>query len=217
MEKENTGFSKTYWKENYSEPETMDGIGNAKAHGDYLKSLFKLQRVKIRSLVDLGFGTGDLLKTFVKIFQPHKVVGVEPSDYIFGKAAKKLKNPYGSLKLYNTDLLDYLESTYKGEKVFDLGVCTSVFQYLEDSEISTALELLSKRVRYLYFTVPTDIELDRQVLDLEFKDRFALRRSQQDYYRLISPYFFVVSSRVLESRFHFNDETTFFTDLFFKF
>ena len=36
------GFTKDYWASNYSDPESMDCIGNVKEHFAYLYSLFNL-------------------------------------------------------------------------------------------------------------------------------------------------------------------------------
>ena len=212
------GFDKTYWDKNYSEPETMDGIGNAKEHGRYLKSYLSVEHVDISSIVDLGFGHGELFKQMMKTFIPHLAVGIEPSEFIYKKAKPQKWKPVPSTKLtlLNEDLLTWCQTKRK-ENQFDLGICTSVFQYISDKDLKVILPILSKRIKYLYLTVPTDIELKRQIEELEFKDEYAIHRSRKKYHSLINPYFTFISSRILESKHFFNEETTSYTDLLYRY
>lgn len=213
-----TGFPKEYWDVNYDEPDEMDNIVNAKEHAEYLRALFKLQNIEIQTVVDLGFGLGVLFKEVLKTFKPYRAIGIEPSQYPFDllKSKKWIKSPEFKLKLINQDILTWAKTTDEKEKFFDLGLCTSVFQYLSDEEIKEVLPLLSKKIRFLYFSVPTNVEYKRQIDDLEFHDQYAIHRTQEDYLKLLRPHFAIVSSRLLESRFHFNDENTLFTDLLFR-
>ena len=213
-----TSFDKTYWDKNYSEPMSMDGIGNAREHAKYLESFLKIEHVDISTVIDLGFGYGHLFREMLKTFKPYLAVGIEPSEYVFKKAKPDKLRPVASteLHLYQEDLTTWCKTNRKNNK-FDLGICTSVFQYISDKDLKFVLPILSKRIKYLYLTVPTDVELGRQVSELEFKDEYALHRSRERYKKLISPYFTFVSSRVLESKHYFNEETTSFTDLLYRF
>lgn len=47
------GFDQDYWKLNYSQPTTMDCIGNAKEHANYLKYFFELEQVDISILTTM--------------------------------------------------------------------------------------------------------------------------------------------------------------------
>lgn len=212
------GFNKEYWDLNYSEPDEMDGIGNASLHALYLQNLFSLDLIDISTVIDFGYGLGALFKEILGTFIPYKAVGIEPSSYAFKKVAESDLRPVDSCKitLKNQDLLTWAHENEKRKEVFDLGICTSVFQYLRDEEVLRVLPILSKKVKYLYFSVPTDKELKRQVEEIEFDDQFAISRSRSFYQRAISPHFTVVSSRVLESKFHFDEKTTHFTELFFR-
>lgn len=218
MENGQSGFSDSYWKTNYESPEEMDGIGNASIHVDYIKSLFGLEYIDINSVVDLGFGLGYLFEKVLAEFIPYKAYGIEPSEYAFKKVVERNISPAEStkFKLEKTDIVSWCTAN-KQMKNFDLGLCTSVFQYLTDEEIKICMPILAQRCKYLYFSVPTDIELQRQVEELEFNDQYAIRRSAAEYKKLISPHFTFVSSRVLESKVHFNEQNSFFTDLLFRF
>jgi hypothetical protein len=213
-----TNFDSTYWQKNYSDPMSMDGIGNARAHVQYLKAFFAVEHVDISSVIDLGFGYGHLFKAMLKAFLPYRAVGIEPSSYAFKRVKLEKLRPVPStqLKLYEEDLLTWCRKERKKETQFDLGICTSVFQYLSDKELKEIIPVLSRRIKYLYLTVPTDVELGRQISELEFKDEYARHRSRQHYQRLLKPHFTFVSSRVLESRHFFDEESTHFTDLLFR-
>mgnify|MGYP003574904630 CR=1 FL=1 len=212
-------FDKTYWDKNYSDPMSMDGIGNAKEHARYLKSYLSIEHVDISTIVDLGCGYGHLFREMLKAFVPHMARGIEPSEYAFKKLKLDKLRPVAStdLKLYNEDLLSWCRTDRKKENQFDLGICTSVFQYLSDKELKEIIPVLSKRIKYLYLTVPTDIELNRQIDELEFKDEYAKRRSREAYQKLLRPHFTFISSRILESKHHFDEESTSFTDLLYRY
>tara|TARA_Y100001954_G_scaffold63231_1_gene68877 strand:+ start:472 stop:1275 length:804 start_codon:yes stop_codon:yes gene_type:complete len=209
------GFPKDYWASNYSDPESMDCIGNVKEHFAYLTSLFNLEMIEIRSMVDLGFGLGSMIKEGRKKLALKKVCGVEPSPYAFETMAT-WKKKYGikNLTLKNMGMMEWLEKT-KGR--YDLGLCNSVLQYLTTKELEQAIPLLSMRVKFLYLTVPTDTELDFQIRDHEFKDYYARRRSRVFYQKLLKKHFTFISNRLLESRYFFNEETTLFTNLLYRF
>lgn len=212
-----SGFTKEYWDKNYSDPLSMDAIGNVKEHLAYIKSFFALENVDISSIADLGFGHGVFFKKLMKTYLPYKALGIEPSLHIFKKASVSKWKPVASteLDLLNIDLKSWCAQ--KEDHVFDLGICMSVFQYLPTKDLKLILPVLALRFKYLYFTVPTDIEYQRQLEDHDFTDTWAIRRSQGEYLRLIRPYFTFVGARVLESKLHFNEENTPLTDLVYRF
>ncbi len=203
-------FPKEYWDKNYSEPNSMDGIGNAKLHAKYLSSLFNLHEIEVNSLVDIGFGMGALLKEFNKQFKPKLCCGVEPSEYIFSKMQKKLPS---EIKIENISIENWVK---QNKQVYDLGICNSVFQYIEIDKLPGVVQKLSKKVKYLYFTVPTDEELSRQQDEFNFHDEYAIKRSGGFYRELMQQGFHIVSSRVLESKYFFKSHNTMFTDLFYR-
>lgn len=216
-----SGLDEKYWLENYSEKETMDGYGNAHLHAAYLKAQFELEQIDISSVIDFGSGFGELFKAVLAQFIPYRAMAIEPSPYVFAQLSAKKLRPVEStrLRLQCVDLVTWAEKILqqKKPKFFDLGLCTSVFQYLSEEEIDFCLPIMARQVKYLYFSVPTDRELVRQVDELEFHDRYAISRPQSFYLKKLAPHFTVVSCRLLESRVHFNGHNTFFTDLLFRF
>lgn len=213
-----SGFSDSYWSENYSKLDEMDGVGNADAHASTLKNTFDLELVDISSIIDYGMGPGFLFQAILKKFIPFKAIGIEPSAYAYKMVQKRDISPVEStkLKIMKLDILNFCLKN-KNLKRFDLGICTSVFQYLDEAEIDTVLPIMAKHIKYLYFSVPTNKELKRQREELDFNDRYAYKRSKVWYQKKIKKYFTFVSLRLLESKAHFNEDTTFFTDLLFRF
>ena len=211
------GFDQSYWDKNYAEPKEMDGIGNAKNHANYLKSYFELEGVEINSVIDLGFGLGHLSAAVIRKFKPWRFHGLEPSEPAYKKGGARIsKLPYSKLKLDCTDLLTWAKKQPTDARYFDLGICTSVFQYLTDQEIKVSLPIMARMFRYLYLTVPTDIELNKQIEDLNFYDDLAIRRSRTEYLKLLAPHFTLVSSRIWESKNHFNEDNTELSDLLYR-
>jgi hypothetical protein len=211
-------FNKDYWDHNYSEPSTMDGIGNSGKHIKYIKSFFDLEMVDISSIIDLGAGYGHLFQKSLKTFMPYKASALEPSDYAFKKLVAK-KFPIvdsTDLSLKNESIEKWCVRKDSPKSRFDLGICTSVFQYLEEDCLDVILPVLSRRIKYLYLTVPTDVELDRQVEELGFNDTYALRRTRKFYREKLASHFTNISSKIWESKFYYNENTTLFTDLVYR-
>lgn len=213
------GFSKEYWDENYAEAHSMDGVGNVDAHVGYLKNFFALEFVDISSVADFGFGLGHLFEAVMKEFMPYRALGIEPSEHAFCEVKNRGISPVESTKLTlkKIDLVSWCREQTPKTRWFDLGLCTSVLQYLSDEECEFVLEVMSRKVKYMYFSVPTDKELARQVEEVEFFDRYAIRRSRSKYLKMIRPHFTFVGARILESKFHFNESDTALTDLLFRF
>lgn len=213
------GFKEDYWQANYSQEEEMDCIGNVKDHLLYLKTIFVLDFIDISSIIDFGFGLGYFFHESLETFFPHTAYGIEPSSFAYEKGCDLIKPTVASmnLELEKIDLLSWCKKEKKKKEVYDLGICTSVFQYLNKEELEYCLPIMASKVKYLYLTVPTDKELLGQREELNFHDRYAFSRSRSAYQRLLRPHFTFISSRLLESRVHFSEQTTSFTDLLFRF
>ena len=215
------GFSKHYWNDNYYDINIMDGIYNAKQHASYLHALFELEEIYVGTMIDYGFGLGYLMQAFLDTFKPYSLVGIEPSAHAFHQV--KSREPLTDIEtmhieLIQTDMLSWFQNNQHNYlQPYDLGICTSVFQYLSDNEMNNVMPWLALWNKYLYFSVPTDIELQYQLDVLGFHDRYAIRRSQETYHEIISPYFTIVSTRVLESKVHFTTKNTLFQELFYRF
>lgn len=203
-------FDQHYWDQQYSDLKTIDGIGNVKDHSRYLAAFFNLEGFEVESLIDFGFGYGHLLKEMARVLKPRRIEGIEPSPPAFKKVHLK------GAKLYQEDLVTWSQNETRKPWVYDLGICNSVFQYLSDQELKIVLPILSQRVRYLYLTVPTDIEYERQKSELNFEDPWSKARTRSKYHRLLKPHFTFISTRILESKHFYNDNNTPFQDLLFR-
>jgi len=214
------GFTREYWDKNYAEPEIMDGIYNARRRALALKALFDSEYIEVASMIDFGFGLGHLFRHMIRTFLPHIVVGIEPSAHAFDQLDRHSLTDVESvqLSLMRIDLLSWSLAEDKAwSEPYDLGICTSVFQYLSDAEIVQIMPILAQRVKYLYFSVPIADELQYQREELDFHDRFALARTQDEYREMMGEHFTIVSNRVLESRVHFDQKTSYFSDMFYRF
>lgn len=216
-----SGFTEDYWKKNYSDLDEMDGYANATEHLQYLYCLFELENIKVKRIADFGFGLGKMLEEACRIFVPRKVFALEPSDYAFDHTRSQdwVKTWQDELTWSNLDLVAWCQSqSFKKKKPeFDLGVCFSVMQYLEDDDLNLVSEVLAKKCRYLYASMPTKLELKRQRKEYEFNDKYALRRSRDRYIEILSQHWTFVSLRLLESK-HFEDhDSSPITDHLFRF
>ncbi|MBL7665076.1 MAG: class I SAM-dependent methyltransferase [Bacteriovoracaceae bacterium] len=209
-------FRKDYWRENYSDIQTMDGIYNAKEHAEYVHSLLALHEFSIKSMVDIGFGYGYLLNEFIKKFKLQKVLGIEPSEHAYKYATQKvLKKLPKKVKLENLSIAEWCVTN--DDIVYDFGICNSVFQYLKDEEVAKVVPYLAQKIKHLYFTVPTDREYERILKNFDFHDRFAIQRPKEFYWEILAPHFTVVSNRFLESKVHFTEEDSPFSEFFYRF
>jgi hypothetical protein len=214
------GFTRQYWADTYDAPETMDGIYNATRQAAALKAQFDAEYVEIGSLFDFGFGLGYLFRAMINAFIPHTVVGIEPSPHAFALMQNDRLSDVSTtdVTLLPTDLFTWCHHGERAEvEPLDLGICTSVFQYLSDPELVAVVPLLAQRVKYLYLTVPTDEELEYQSRELDLDDRYAFSRTREEYRDLLREHFAIISNRLLESKVHFDVETSSFNDLLFRF
>jgi SAM-dependent methyltransferase len=211
-----TPLQAEYWESIYSEPQTMDGICNASLHADYIHALFALDAVQIKSVLDVGYGLGHLFNAVLKRFKPYCAVGIEPSEYAFDRAASVIRAPHTTrLKLLSMNVQTWCEKPRKPAR-FDLTLCTSVLQYLDDATVTAVLQVLAERTRFMYLTVPTYIEAQRMSSEYGFDDGYAIHRTRDEYRHLIDPHFTVIGSRLLESKAHYDETTTPFSELFYR-
>jgi len=213
-----SSFEREYWETNYAQPEAMEGISNAAEHARYLKSFFEVENLRIETMVDLGYGLGFQMREMLYLFSPSHAWGIEPSAYARKKAAELSYDPYGRIDLQLSDesLSTWATGDLPNNDVIDLGVCMSVLQYIPDEDMDAIIEGMARRLKFLYLTVPTDVELGRQVDELEFKDSWAIHRSRNWYQAAFAPHFSFVGSRILESKRYFDEENTLCTDLLYR-
>lgn len=215
-------FDEQYWIENYSEPEEMDGLANATEHLQYLYCLFELENIEVKRIADFGFGLGKLLEEACRIFVPTQVFALEPSKHAFDKVRSQewTKTWQDELSWSQQDLktwsLAHKDKKFKKPQ-YDLGICFSVMQYIEDDDLRLVSKVLAKSCRYLYASMPTKTELKRQRSEFEFDDRYAIRRSRKKYLEILGEDWTIVGLRLLESKHHESYESSPFSDHLFRF
>ena len=152
-----TGFGDDFWRANYGEPDQMDGVVNADAHAAYVKSAFDVALQPVRSIADLGFGLGHVFERVLRVLRPYKAYGLEPSTPAYEAVRFRLVPPEGTkLVLEQVDLRSWCRRPDHPKLRFDLGLCTSVLQYLPDREAARAITALAQLSRgLLYFSVLT--------------------------------------------------------------
>jgi hypothetical protein len=211
------GFGQEFWTRNYAEPERMDGVHNAVAHATFLRASFDVVLGEVHSVVDLGFGLGFVFQAVLEAFAPYKALGIEPSPPAFLAAQARLKPPERTkLRLEQVDLASWCARPDSTKTRFDLGVCTSVLQYLGDEELEAVIPVLARRVRYLYLTVPTAEEFEQQARDEQFVDPWAVQRPRSEWRALLGPHFTAVGARLLESRHAVQETDSRFTDHLYR-
>jgi SAM-dependent methyltransferase len=119
--------------------------------------------IQVRSVLDVGAGVGYWSDWYRNNHQRAKVVSVDFSEH----ACKK----------YGHELRDI--SSWAPKRKFDLVICQSVLQYLDDQAARSAIKNLAKATKHvLFFEVPTKSDLrnnvDRDVTDFEIYSRTGI-------------------------------------------
>jgi SAM-dependent methyltransferase len=119
--------------------------------------------IQVRSVLDVGAGVGYWSDWYRNNHQRAKVVSVDVSEH----ACKK----------YGHELRDI--SSWAPKRKFDLVICQSVLQYLDDQAARSAIKNLAKATKHvLFFEVPTKSDLrnnvDRDVTDFEIYSRTGI-------------------------------------------
>ncbi|WCL47543.1 class I SAM-dependent methyltransferase [Leptospira sp. GIMC2001] len=206
-------LNEAYWKGVYGDGYDVDGDYNARLHAKYIHSLFQLMESKIQSLGDFGFGKASLLREFVKIFKPARVVALEPSPERVEDLRKKSWVSTTHIQIFNTTLQEF-DPPYLRHAPLDLAICNSVLQYIPDKELKDVVAKMAQLSRFLYFTVPTKNDYIRMKKEIAFEDPYAFVRNLKFYRKLMSEHYHYVSYNLLESKFF---PATVFHEEFFKF
>ena len=207
-------FDKMYWEDMYAEDDEsyIDGVFNAKHHARYCKTFFELFDCPSRSIGDFGYGLGDLLREFVKVFRPERIIGTEPSEEAFQKLTGENWPLSAAVAFYPHTIQDFPD-TYLRDHPLDLIICNSVFQYIPDSGIEPSFEKMHRLSRFLYFTVPTEKDYRYMKRELNFTDPYAYSRKLSFYRKEIRKYYSFISHNILESK-HFQNSSHFSFELY---
>ncbi|NIP16134.1 MAG: methyltransferase [Pseudomonadales bacterium] len=155
-------FDKAYYDRYYRNARTrVTSPAAIRRQAAFLAAYLNYLELRPRSIVDVGCGTGTLLRALGKHFPRARLAGVEVSDY--------LCRHHGWLKGSVVD--------FHAEEEFDLVVCNDVLAYLDDAECHQALRnLVSLTGAALFLGVLTEEDLalcDRGRTDLSQHSRPA--------------------------------------------
>ena len=166
-------FNKAYYDRFYRNPETRAlSPAAARRHAAFLAAYLRYLEVEVRSIVDVGCGTGVLLRALKRQLPKSKGVGVEHSEYLCQR--------YG---WQEGSVLDY-----RPEKPADLVICNDVLGYLDDRDAQRAIaNLASMTAGALSFGVLTGEDLD--ICDRERTDPDQIARPVAWYRRLLGRHF----------------------------
>ncbi|MEC9281138.1 MAG: class I SAM-dependent methyltransferase [Bdellovibrionota bacterium] len=189
-------LEKDYFDKIYAKSELIDGDYNAKSHARYLFQILSLVEANVSSVADFGFGKGKLLYETLKLFRPSRVMALDSSEYAFNELQKQKW-----VKDWNIDLQHKeLSQIVPPKKAFDLGICNSVLQYVQDEDLEQIFERLSYSCRFIYLHVPSREDYQKLKLQSDFKDPWAKKRPDRIYQDLVARYFTRVSWGLLESK-----------------
>ena len=141
--------------------------------------------VQVRSVLDVGAGVGYWSDWYRNSHPSTKIVSVDVSEH----ACKK----------YGHERCDI--SSWTPQRKFDLVICQSVLQYLDDQAARSAIKNLAGATKnVLFFEVPTKNDLrhnvDRKVTDFEIYSRSGLwyRHELNKYFKQAGAGLWVIKS-----------------------
>lgn len=138
-------FDKAYYDRYYRDARTrVTSPAATRRQAGFIAAYLSYLELSPRSILDLGCGTGILLRALGKHFPGARLTGVELSDYVCRR--------HGWLQGSVVD--------FQAEQPFDLVICNDVLAYLDDSDCSRALgNLASLTGAALFLGVLTEEDL----------------------------------------------------------
>lgn len=195
-----SSFENHYWKVIYGSGLDVDGSFNSKEHAKYLHSLFSLMGITVGRMADLGFGKGQLLRSMDHVFRPKEIWALDISRMRVNSLQKsKWFRDRNYVSVEEGDLVRCPNKAL-GKKVYDLVILNSVLQYLPQNEIPTVLAWLASHSRFVYITVPTNMDYMAMKKEFDFDDPYANSYSKESLRAWIGKDFEIVSFNLLQSK-----------------
>jgi SAM-dependent methyltransferase len=169
-------FDKSYYDRFYRDPETRAVSPAAvRRQASFLATYLKYLELPVKSVLDVGCGTGVLLRALQKLYPRARVDGVEYSEY--------LCRAYGWA---NGSVIDY-----QPQHSADLVVCNDVLSYLDDEDCARAIDNLATFTgSALFLGVLT--EEDVMLCDRSRTDCTQITRSVSWYQQHLASHFVAV-------------------------
>jgi 2-polyprenyl-3-methyl-5-hydroxy-6-metoxy-1,4-benzoquinol methylase len=139
-------FDKAYYDRFYRDPRTRAVTpAAARRQAEFIAAYLRHLTVPVRRILDIGCGTGMMLRALRRQFPQARTLGVEFSDYLCQR--------YG---WHQGSVIDYA-----AQSSFDLVVCNDVLSYLDDRDCGRAIANLARLSRgAVYLSVVTADDLD---------------------------------------------------------
>lgn len=166
-------FNKDYYQRFYLDPVTRAmSPTEAKNLAHFIAAYARHIELPVKTILDIGCGTGQILTMLQQQFPTAKITGVEFSDYL----CKSMGWQQGSVV------------EYKSKQPFDLVVCSDVLPYLKKKMCKTAIANLTKLTGgALYLGILT--EEDMEICDRDRTDLDQYIRPVSWYRKQLDPHF----------------------------
>jgi len=124
-----TNFDKPYYDRFYRNPRTRaTNPAAVRRQAEFIGAYLRHLELPPRDILDVGCGTGTLLRALGRIFPKARLTGVEFSEYLCKR--------YGWI---NGSAVDF-----HADEPFDLVICNDVLPYLDDQACNRALANLTR-------------------------------------------------------------------------
>jgi trans-aconitate methyltransferase len=176
-----TNFDSAFYRRFYHDPRTrVHSAAEIQRLATFVFAYLDYLRVPVRRVLDLGCGVGRWQREVATHHPRATYTGVETSEY--------LREKYGWDRGSVTD--------YRGRGRYDLVICQSVLQYLEDADAHRAIANIARLCRgALYLEAPTRDDLQRNA-DRATTDRNIHRRTAAWYRAIIQSHFRAIGGGV---------------------
>jgi len=177
-------FDKSYYDRYYRDPDTRAMTpAAARRQAAFIAAYLRHLGLPVTRLLDVGCGTGNLLRALGREFPRARAEGIEISPYLCSR--------YG---WHRASVVDF-----SSRVPFDLIVCNDVLAYLDDSGCTAALGNLAGLCRgALFLGVLT--EEDKAICDPERTDPAQIARPVAWYRRQLKKHFVSVGGGLFLKR-----------------
>ena len=159
--------NKYFWKYRHLMNKNIFSFSYGKIPKDHFNKVFK--NLNINSVLDFGCATGDKLQYFTK--NGSKIIyGIDINSRALLTAKNKFKDTSVYYKFSKKIILDDINIFLKKKNIdkFDLIVVERLFYILKNEEFLNAVNILSKKTKYLYID---DFILEKNFLENKIRKK----------------------------------------------